>query len=102
MIITAEIVKTCFRGNLQSLDKTKLSFVSIFHRLAVYLETNSLLKVKCILGIAKTGNSNDRLKSAVDMPLCVLKRGDLCDRMSSRENEARFLHQNEVNLRDRE
>ena len=24
------------------------------------------------------------------------KRGDLCDRMSSRENEARFLHQNEV------
>ena len=38
------------------------------------------------------------------MPMCVLKRGrgDLCDRMSSRENEARFLHQNEVNLRDRE
>ena len=36
------------------------------------------------------------------MPICVLKRGDLFDRMSSRENEARFLHQNEVNLRDRE
>ena len=36
------------------------------------------------------------------MPICVLKRGDLCDRMSSRENEARFLRQNEVNLRDRE
>ena len=37
------------------------------------------------------------------MPICVLKRGDLCDRMSSRElNEARFSHQNEVNLRDRE
>ena len=32
------------------------------------------------------------------MPICVLKRGDLCDRMSSRENEARFLHQNEVNF----
>ena len=30
------------------------------------------------------------------MPICVLKRGDLCDRMYSRENEARFLHQNEV------
>ena len=30
------------------------------------------------------------------MPICLLKRGDLCDRMSSRENEARFLHQNEV------
>ena len=30
------------------------------------------------------------------MPICVLKRGDLCDRMSSRENEARLLHQNEV------
>ena len=28
------------------------------------------------------------------MPICVLK--------TSRENEARFLHQNEVNLRDRE
>ena len=36
------------------------------------------------------------------MPMCVLKRGDLCDCMSSRENEARFLHQNDVNLRDRE
>ena len=36
------------------------------------------------------------------MPSCVLKRGNLCDRMSSRENKARFLHQNEVNLRDRE
>ena len=36
------------------------------------------------------------------MPICVLKRGDLCDRMSSHENEARFLHQNEVNLRNRE
>ena len=47
-------------------------------------------------------NSNHRLKSTVDMPICVLKRGDLCDRMSSRENEARFFHQNEVNLRDRE
>ena len=34
------------------------------------------------------------------MPICVLKRGDLCE--TSRENEARFLHQNEVNLRDRE
>ena len=33
------------------------------------------------------------------MPICVLKRGDLCE--TSRENEARFLHQNEVNLRDR-
>ena len=32
------------------------------------------------------------------MPICVLKRGD----MSSHENEARFLHQNEVNLRNRE
>ena len=31
------------------------------------------------------------------MPICVLKRGDLSDRMPSRENEARFLHQNEVN-----
>ena len=30
------------------------------------------------------------------MPIFVLKRGDLCDRMSSRENEARFLQQNEV------
>ena len=52
----------------------------------------------------KTSNSNHRLKSAVDMPMCVLKRGDLCDRMSSRENETRFLHQNdnEVNLRDRD
>ena len=30
------------------------------------------------------------------MPMCVLKRGDLCDRMSSHENEARFLLQNEV------
>ena len=28
------------------------------------------------------------------MPICVSKRGN--------ENEARFLHQNEVNLRDRE
>ena len=36
------------------------------------------------------------------MPICVLKRGDLCHRMSSRENEARLLHQNEVNVRDRE
>ena len=49
----------------------------------------------------KTSNSNHRLKSAVDMPICTLKRGDLCDGTSSRENEARFLHQNEVNLRDR-
>ena len=48
----------------------------------------------------KTSNSNHRLKSAVDMPICVLKRGDLCDCMSSHENEARFLYQNEVNLRD--
>ena len=31
----------------------------------------------------------------------IEKRGDLCDRMSSRENETRFLHQNEVNLPDR-
>ena len=30
------------------------------------------------------------------MSICVLKRGNLC------ENEARFVHQNEVNLRDRE
>ena len=30
------------------------------------------------------------------MPICMLKRGDLCG-----ENEARFLYQNEVNLRDR-
>ena len=50
--------------------------------------------------INNTSNSNHRLKSAIDMPICVLKRGDLCDRMSSRENEARFLHQNEVNLRN--
>ena len=28
------------------------------------------------------------------MPICVLKRGN--------KNEARFMHQNEVNLRDRE
>ena len=37
------------------------------------------------------------------MPICVLKRGDLCDRdvTTRRENEAIFLHQNEVNLRDR-
>ena len=49
--------------------------------------------------------TSHRLKSAIDMPICVLKRGDLCDlcdRMSSLENEARFLYQNEVNLRDRE
>ena len=26
----------------------------------------------------------------------------ICDRMSSRENEAKFLHQNEVSLHDRE
>ena len=32
------------------------------------------------------------------MPICVLKRGDLCGLMSSRENEARFLHKNEVNF----
>ena len=32
------------------------------------------------------------------MPICVLKRGDLCDRMSSSENETRFLHQSEVNF----
>ena len=36
------------------------------------------------------------------MPICVLKRRDWCDLMSSCENEARFLHQNEVNLCDRE
>ena len=36
------------------------------------------------------------------MPICVLKRGDLCGRMPLRENEARLLHQNEVNVRDRE
>ena len=36
------------------------------------------------------------------MPICVLKRRDLCDGMPSRENEARLLHQNEVNLRDSE
>ena len=54
------------------------------------------------LSIYFTSNSNHRIKSAVDMPICVLKRGDLCDRMSSRENEARFVHQNEVNLRVRE
>ena len=36
------------------------------------------------------------------MSICALKRGDLCDHMPSRENEARFLNQNEVNLRDRE
>ena len=36
------------------------------------------------------------------MPICVMNRGDFCDRMSSRENEARFLRQNEVHLRDRE
>ena len=47
-------------------------------------------------------NSNHRLKSAVDMTICVLKRGNLCDCMSSRENEARFLLQNVVNLRHRE
>ena len=38
-------------------------------------------------------NSNHRLKSVVNMPICVLKRGD--------ENEARFWHQNKVNLRNR-
>ena len=32
------------------------------------------------------------------MPICVLKRGELGDRMFSRENEARFFHQNEVNV----
>ena len=52
--------------------------------------------------LLEASNSNHRLKSAVDLPICVLKRRDLCDRMSSPENEARFLHQNEVNLRDRE
>ena len=36
------------------------------------------------------------------MPMCVFKRGGLCDRMSSHENEARFLHQNEGNFRDGE
>ena len=36
------------------------------------------------------------------MPICVLKRGELFDHMSSRESEARFLHQNDVNLRDKE
>ena len=37
--------------------------------------------------------------SAVDMPgnLCVKERGLVPEK---RENEARFLHQNEVNLRD--
>ena len=44
----------------------------------------------------KTSNSNHSLKSAVGMPICVLKRGNFCDRMSSRENEARFLQLNEV------
>ena len=43
-----------------------------------------------------SSNNNHRLKSAVDMPIRVLKIGDLCDRMSSCENEARFLHQNEI------
>ena len=28
-----------------------------------------------------TSNSNYRLKSAVNMPICVLKRGDLCVKM---------------------
>ena len=32
------------------------------------------------------------------MPICVLKRVDLFGRMSSSENEGRFLHQNEVNF----
>ena len=44
----------------------------------------------------KTSNSNHRLKRVVDMPICVLKRGDLCDRTSPHENEARLLHQNEL------
>ena len=48
----------------------------------------------------KTSNSNHRLKSVVN--ICVLKKGDLRGRVSSRENEARFLHQNGINLRDRE
>ena len=30
------------------------------------------------------------------MPICMLKRGDLCDRMFSCENEARFLYQNDL------
>ena len=40
------------------------------------------------LSTNNTSNSNHRLKSAVHMPNCVLKRGDLCDRIPSRENEA--------------
>ena len=43
-----------------------------------------------------TSNSNHRLKNAVNMPICALKRGNLSDRMSSRENEVRLLHQNEA------
>ena len=52
----------------------------------------------------KTSNNNHRLKSAVDLKICMLKRQDLSLVWvkSSRENEARFLHQNEVNLCDRE
>ena len=50
-----------------------------------------------------TSNCNHRLKSAVDMPtwnMCVVQREGTC--VSSHENEAKFLQQNEVNLRDRE
>ena len=36
-----------------------------------------------------TSNNNHRLKSAVDMPICVLKRGNLRDHMSSFDKFAR-------------
>ena len=49
----------------------------------------------------RTSNSNHILKSAVNIRVCMLKRGWVWVN-SSRENEARFLHQYEVNLRDRE
>ena len=44
-------------------------------------------------------NSNHSLKSAVDMPIFVLKRGLVCLHV---KNEARFSHQKEINLRDTE
>ena len=45
-----------------------------------------------------TGNSSHRLKSAVDRPICVLKRGVLC----GLNCHTICLHQNEVNLHNRE
>ena len=93
MIHTSNIIKYCFYQWL-----TQKSILTI---------TNDIEKERpglfhLIYTILLTSNSNHGLKSAVDMPICVLKRGDLCERMSSHENEARFLHQNDVNLHDGE